>query len=170
MIADHEWLKIKENRKIITKDINSKENGYLIDILNKNDDLFLARQEEAFQQFYMTTVIKGSFKGLHVHPYKIDTIFVPHGKICLVVYTDPVMKEDSENLILDPSKYEFIVMGEGNWLTVSYPSKYPHGFWGIADESIILNYRFPAWNPQDTHQFDIHDSNLEIKLKSIYQS
>lgn len=163
---DLSWLKIKECKEIKTQDMNSEYNGRLIDILNRNDEMFSGRHEELFQQFYMTTVLKGRFKGLHIHPYKTDTIFVAHGRICLVLYPEPVSKDAVLKCKLDQSKYIFIEMGEGNYKTVSYPSIYPHGFWGIAEESVILNYRNPAWNKGDVYQYDMEDPDLLVTLKN----
>ena len=132
--------------------------------------MFKDRGQELFQQFYMTTVIKGFFKGLHVHPYKHDTIFVPYGKICLAIYTEPITYEQSQSISLDINKFEYIELGHDNPKTISYPSKYPHGFWGIEDESIIINYRTPAWTLDDTYQFDITNNNVLNLLTQRYAS
>jgi dTDP-4-dehydrorhamnose 3,5-epimerase-like enzyme len=167
MTSQYDWLKIKENKKIITKDSNGTENGILIDILNRGDDIFKDRLDEKFQQFYMTTVQKNKFKGLHVHPFKIDTIFVPKGMIYLVIYTEPVTKEQLSSIELDFEEYGFIEMGEEKYLTITYPSKYLHGFWGIDENSTILNYRYPAWNITDNHQFDIEDKRLIYQLNCV---
>jgi len=168
-LQKYDWLRIKKNKIVTTKDLDGNENGRLIDILNRNDVIFSDRKDEFFQQFYMTTVGRHSFKGLHVHPFKQDTIFVPTGKITLVLYTEPVAQEQSESIALDMEKFIFIDMGEDSFLTVSYPSKYPHGFWGRANQSIIINYRYPAWEPDDIFQFDIKHNALISYLSNCYE-
>ena len=164
-----EWLKVKRCRKVITKDVNGINNGILIDILNRNDNIMADRKAEMFQQFYMSTVLKGKFKGYHTHPYKQDTLHCVYGKFCLVIYPEAVSNVKAENYIIDTSKLIFIELGEDESVTVSYPSKYPHGFYGITEKAVIINYRTPAWVPEDTHQFDIKcDRTLEI-LENKYK-
>lgn len=149
------WLKIKKCNKIITKDLQGQNNGILIDILNRNDEIMSDRKDELFQQYYMSTVYKGKFKGYHTHPYKLDTLHCVYGKFCLVLYPEIVTKAESEIIDIDTDKLIFIELGEDSPVTVSFPSKYPHGFYGITDNAVIINYRNPVWTPEDTHQFDI---------------
>ncbi|MCD4819037.1 MAG: hypothetical protein K8S23_10135 [Candidatus Cloacimonetes bacterium] len=160
------WLKIKKCRKVQTKDVNGSNNGILVDILNRNDEIMQNRVDEQFQQYYMSTVLKGKFKGYHTHPYKLDTLHCVYGKFCLVLYPELITKDEVKNAVIDTSKLIFIELGEDSPITVSFPSKYPHGFFGISDTAVIINYRNPAWVPDDTHQFDIKcDRTLEILLE-----
>jgi dTDP-4-dehydrorhamnose 3,5-epimerase-like enzyme len=161
-----DWIKIKECPKIQTKDLNNDNNGILIDILNRNDDIMAERCDELFQQYYMTTVLRGKIKGLHTHPNKIDTLHCVYGKFCLVIYPEIIKKEDIDKKKIDTDKLIFIELGEDLPLTVSFPSKYPHGFYGITKTAIIINYRNPAWTRNDTYQYDIKcEETLEILTK-----
>lgn len=162
------WLKIKECRKIQTQDLNNSNNGVLIDILNRNDEIMSNRKEELFQQYYMTTVFKGMFKGFHNHPYKIDILHCVYGKICLVLYPEIIKEEEIVRKRIDTDKLIFIELGEDSLLTVSFPSKYPHGFFGITETAVIVNYRNPAWAPNDVHQYDIHSEETLTILKEKY--
>ena len=158
------WLNIKECNVVTTFDSSNNENGYLIDILNKSDKLMSERKNEGFQQFYMSTVYEHMFKGFHIHPTKIDTIHCVHGNIILAIYPELISKEDADHAVLDKDKMIYLEIGKNAPRTVSFPSKYPHGFFGIDKLSIVINYRNPAWTPEDTYQYDIHDRSFDSYL------
>ena len=162
-----DWLKIKKCKVITTKDSDENENGILVDILNINDQIMKDCKDESFQQFYMSTVHSGMFKGLHVHPYKVDCLHVVHGLMGLVLYPEVIKKENIANIELDLDKIILIEMGRGYHKTVIYPSKYPHGFFGIED-AVIINYRRPAWTPVDTFQYDIYYNPIVEMMKKKY--
>lgn len=149
-----DWLRIKECNVITTRDCSGEVNGKLVDILNRNDRIMEEYQEERFQQYYMSTVKRGMFKGFHTHPYKRDTLHVVHGKMVLVIYPHEIAREDAEGAVIDLDSLILVEMGEGAHRTVVFPSKYPHGFFGVKD-AVIINYRNPAWEPSDTHQYDV---------------
>ena len=158
------WLKIKRCKKVFTKDINGRDNGFLVDILNRYDDIFSDRKEEVFQQFYYSTVYKHMFKGFHVHPYKVDTLHCPFGKVQLVIYPEEIEKGD-ETKKIDPEKLIIIPFdADEEILTITFPSKYPHGYFGVSDIAYILNYRIPAWNAEDKYQYDIKLPMIEEYL------
>ncbi len=149
------WLKIKRCRKVFTKDVNGRENGFLVDILNRHDEIFADRTDEVFQQFYYSTVYKHMFKGFHTHPHKLDTVFCLFGKAQLVIHPEVIEKGDDTKKI-DPDKLIIIPFdADKEVLTITFPSKYPHGYFGVSDIAYILNYRNPAWNPDDKYQYDI---------------
>ena len=50
-------------------------------------------------------------------------------------------------------------------LTISFPSKYPHGYFGVSDIAYILNYRNPAWTSEDKFQYDYKCKGIESYLK-----
>jgi len=162
------WLKIKKCQQITTKDLNGNFNGILIDILNRNDEIMPERQDELFQQYYMSTVLQGTYKGFHIHPFKVDTLHCVFGKFCLVLYPEIITKDEIDSKTIDTDKLIFIELGEDSPLTVSFPSKYPHGFFGITETAVIINYRMPAWEPEDVHQYDFHCSRTLEILKEKY--
>jgi dTDP-4-dehydrorhamnose 3,5-epimerase-like enzyme len=163
-----DWLKIKECKAVATFDINGKENGHLVDILNVNDSLMKSRKNKEFTQFYMSTVKRGGFKGLHAHPYKLDTIHCVFGKICVVIYPEVVEKDQIESAGFDINKFIVIEYGEGNHKTISFPAKYPHGYFGITEDAVLINYRDPAWDSSDVHQYSIRCDAILGILKKKY--
>jgi len=161
-----DWIKVKKCKKIYTKDISGKENGFLIDILNRNDDIFKGREDELFQQIYYSSVYKNMFKGFHIHPYKYDTVTCIFGLALLVFYPHLISKNNL-NTIIDFNDLIIIpIDNQNNILTISFPSKYPHGYFGVSDISYLLNYRNPAWNPQDLFQYDYKCEGIETFLES----
>ena len=166
-IDNPDWLVIKDCNKIDTFDSEGISNGYLIDILNTNDSIMSQRKDEKFSQFYMASVYKNKFKGLHVHPYKKDAIHCIHGRICVVFYPK-IIGRDSDFNKINFDDFLFIELGKDNNKTISFPSKYPHGFFGIDELSLIINYRTPAWTIEDNHQYDIVDNKLVKFLKGKY--
>ena len=164
-----EWLKIKECNTVTTFDSSNKENGYLIDILNQNDEIMASRADEIFQQFYMSTVYEHMFKGFHIHPTKTDTIHCAYGNIVLAIYPELISKEDSVDAIIDKEKMVYIELGKDNPRTISFPSKYPHGFFGLDELSIVINYRIPAWTPEDTYQYDVHDKEFATFMRNKFK-
>lgn len=153
-----DWIRIKECKRVITRDLDGKENGYLVDTLNRHDDIFRGREEEPFQQVYYTSVYIGMFKGFHIHPQKIDAVSSVFGRSLLVLYPElPAQGAQRFKMSLDKLLVIPLYADEGI-LTVSFPSKYPHGYFGLSDLSLILNYRNPAWHPGDKLQYDYkHD-------------
>ena len=161
-----DWIKVKKCKKIYTKDISGKENGFLIDILNRNDDIFKGREDESFQQIYYSSVYKNMFKGFHIHPYKYDTVTCIFG-LALLVFYPYLISKDNLNTIIDFNDLIIIpIDNQNNILTISFPSKYPHGYFGVSDISYLLNYRNPAWNPQDLFQYDYKCEGIETFLES----
>lgn len=160
-----EWIKIKKIKKIHTLDVNGKNNGFLVDILNRNDEIYKGRESELFQQIYYSTVYADMFKGFHMHPYKHDTVTCLFGISLLVFYPHVVPKE----LVNQEIKAEDLIVvklnTEENLQVVSFPSKYPHGYFGVSEISYILNYRNPAWHPADNHQYDLKHPGIEDYLK-----
>ena len=161
-----DWIKIKKCKKVYTKDISGKENGFLIDILNRNDDIFKGREDEFFQQIYYSSVYKNMFKGFHIHPYKYDTVTCIFG-LALLVFYPYLISKDNLNTIIDLNDLIIIpIDNQNNILTISFPSKYPHGYFGVSDISYLLNYRNPAWNPKDLFQYDYKCEGIETFLES----
>ncbi len=161
-----DWIKIKKCKKLYTEDISGKENGFLIDILNRNDDIFKERSHELFQQIYYSSVYKNMFKGFHIHPYKYDTVTCIFGLALLVFYPHLISKNNL-NTIIDFNDLIIIpIDNQNNILTISFPSKYPHGYFGVSDISYLLNYRNPAWNPKDLFQYDYKCEGIETFLES----
>ncbi len=168
VVSTPDWLVIKDCNVVDTFDSEGEINGNLMDILNINDKIMAERKEECFSQFYMASVFKNKFKGLHIHPYKTDTINCIHGKICVVFYPNVVEKKEIGFKEIRQRDFLFIELGEGSSKTISFPSKYPHGFFGIDELSLIINYRIPAWTTEDNYQYDMVNNELVDLLKRKY--
>lgn len=159
-----EFIKIKKLKKIHTKDVNGNDNGFLVDLLNRNDEIFNDRRDEKFQQVYYSTVYKNMFKGFHIHMHKLDTVTCLMGKFLLVIYPHIIEKNkldieiDFSDLIIIP------VDTEEDLYTITFESKYPHGYFGVSDIAYVLNYRTPAWVPSDNYQYDYKFMGIEEKL------
>src|SRR3989338_6633568 len=96
-----DWLKVKECRTVTTYDIDNRVNGFLVDLLNINDDLMKTRKNKQFTQFYMSTMKKGDFKGLHMHPTKLDAYCCAFGRICMVIYPEVIEKTEIDTAVID---------------------------------------------------------------------
>jgi len=159
-------MKVKQCRRVETVDLNKSSNGFLVDILNRNDSIFASRRDEKFEQIYYSTVFRGRFKGLHIHPSKVDTIHCVFGSALFVIYPHIVEKENLGEPILLNDLIVVPFNDVSDCLTISFPSKYPHGYYGVSDIAYILNYRNPAWNPQDTLQYDLKVDGIENYLEA----
>ena len=116
----------------------------------------------------MTTVYKNKLKGLHVHPFKIDTINCIYGKVCVAFYPEVIEKDKDDLFEMDNDRVLFLEIGDGNHKTLSFPAKYPHGYFGLDNFSIIINYRVPAWTPSDTYQYFVNNKTIMEKLMDLY--
>ncbi len=161
-----EWIKLKECRRVVTKDAKGRDNGFLVDVLNRNDEIFSTRRDETFQQVYYSSVYSGRFKGFHIHPYKYDTVSCILGKALLVFYPQIIMKSELDIAINPDDLVILPVQADEKSLTVSFPSKYPHGYYGVSDLAYILNYRNPAWHLGDNYQYDYKMENIEAYLQN----
>ena len=93
-----------------------------------------------------------------------------NGKI-LTFSISLLTKDEAEDTVINTDKLIFIELGEDSPVTVTFPSKYPHGFFGITDTAVIINYRNPAWNPKDTYQFDIEcEKTVKILNDKYYKA
>ncbi len=156
-----DWIRIKHCKKIITRDVNGRENGFLCDILNRNDEIYHGREKEYFQQVYYSTVYKGMFKGFHIHPFKYDTVTTLYGNALLVIYPQLISQGELNTVIQLEDLITIPINADETPFTVSFPSKYPHGYYGLSEIAYIMNYRNPAWHPGDTHQYDYKYDGIE---------
>jgi len=130
--------------------------GHLMEILRRDDDLFLE-----FGQVYITTAYPGVVKAWHYHKLQTDNLATLVGMVQIALY-DP--REDS------PTHGEVNVFHAGihNPLLVQVPPLVYHGFKNVGLEAaVILNvptlpYRYdqPDEYRVDPHSPDIrHDWN-----------
>jgi dTDP-4-dehydrorhamnose 3,5-epimerase len=138
---------------VITKELNvrSDERGRLMEIIRKDDQLFLK-----FGQVYMTTAYPGVVKGWHYHRKQIDNFAVVKGMIKLVLYDN---RDDS------PTKGEIneFFLGEHSPLLVQIPSLVLHGFKCISqEEAICVNCPTEAFDYQQPDEFKLDPHKNDV--------
>jgi dTDP-4-dehydrorhamnose 3,5-epimerase len=116
------------------------ERGRLMEILRRDDDLFLN-----FGQAYVTTAYPGVVKGWHYHKKQADNMTVVRGMMKLVLY-DSREHSPTYKLINE------IFFGEHQPLLVQIPPFVFHGFKTISEyEALVINI------PTEPYQYDNPD-------------
>ena len=138
---------------VVTKKLNvrSDERGRLMEIIRKDDQLFLK-----FGQVYMTTAYTGVVKGWHYHKKQVDNFAVVKGMIKLVLYDS---RDDS------PTKGEIneFFLGEHNPVLVQIPNLVLHGFKCISqEEAICINCPTDVFNHEQPDEFNVDPHKNDI--------
>ncbi len=141
-------IKIKKNKKIVTKDKKKKPNGFLIPIFNVNEKFF--KKKEYPKQVYVTVVNVGGIKGPHLH-YKRSGFFTCiHGNVKFIIKIK--------------NSYKVFYSGEKhNFKSILIPKKVPVAIQCLGNKkAIILNMPNPAWSPKmnDEHTAEFTDYNF----------
>ena len=127
--------KTKLCKKVITKDHECRENGWLLEIGSMHDNF----TEHLPGQVYLSVCKPKMVKGFHLHKKKTNQYTCVKGNVKLVVW--------------DGKKYNEYEMGEKNFLTVKVKPGEPAAFYNPNDEdAYIINCCFPAWFPGDNEQ------------------
>lgn len=127
------------------------ERGRLVEILRKDDDLFIK-----FGQVYMTTVYPGVVKGWHYHKKQYDNFFVVQGMIKLVLY-------DAREKSKTKGEINEFFLGKHNAMLVQIPPYIHHGFKGISEEeAIIINTCTEPYNNKKPDEFRVEAHSGEI--------
>lgn len=136
---------IKACKKVITKDIEGKVNGWLLEVNSCRDEF----TEHIEGQVYLTVALPGCVKGFHIHQRKIDHFTCIKGKIKMIVFEE--------------GQYKEYIMGEGNFITLKIPPKVPHAIFNHGkEEAYILNYCYPAYDPNDPDE-EVWKGNYDFK-------
>ena len=83
-------VKFEPAKRVITYDLNGKENGFLIELQKK----------DRFTTSYLTAALPGCFKGYHAHRVRASNYICIRGKIKVILITP----NGKEEYILDSSK------------------------------------------------------------------
>lgn len=127
------------------------ERGRLMEILRRDDDVFIA-----FGQVYMTTVFPGVVKAWHYHEQQTDTFACLRGMIKLVLF-------DNRNGSATRGEVNEFFIGDDNHLLVQIPAGVYHGFKGISTvEALVLNIPTEPYNRQrpDEHRLAYDDQSI----------
>ncbi len=138
-------LKVKSNKKFITKNNEAKTNGYLVPIYNIHDSFFPAGEEP--RQVYLTVIAKGEIKGPHLHYIRTGCFTCIRGNARFVLKT-----ADGYQVVLSGEEHEY--------RTVIVPKGVPAALQNIGEgEAFVLNMPQPAWTPEmnDEHGADFSD-------------
>lgn len=138
-------MKTTTHPKIITRDAQASENGFLVPIFNEHDGFVEPKQYP--RQVYLTVVAPGKVKGPHLHLKRWGLFTCILGNAKIVVRT--------------ASGYEEYLTGQDHeYRTVQVPAGTPAALQNIGDvDAYILNMPSPAWHvdDQDEHPVSFHD-------------
>lgn len=134
-------LKSKKNPKIVTKNAEGLENGFLVPIMNIHDNF--VRDEQWPKQVYLTVAKAGEIKGPHLHMKRWGLFTCVKGNIKIVTRRDGV--------------YEEYFSGDAHdFSTVQVPAGVPAALVNIGTEdAYILNMPSPAWHVDDQDEWDV---------------
>ncbi len=142
-------MKTKPNNKIITKNKDGIENGYLVPIYNIHDHFHELGKEP--QQVYLTVVKKGEIKGPHLHYLRTGSFTCIKGNVRIVVK-------------VNGDYHEYYSGEDHGYLSVIIDTGIPAAVQNIGEEdAFVLNMPSPAWTPtmDDEHTADFSDFNFE---------
>jgi len=127
------------------------ERGRLMEILRRDDDLFLG-----FGQVYMTTTYPGVVKAWHKHEKQTDNICCLAGMLKLVLYDG---RKGSPTF----GQIEQHCLGTHNPVLVQVPFGVYHGWMCVSpEEAVVVNIPTEPFNRQepDEQRLDPHGSDI----------
>jgi dTDP-4-dehydrorhamnose 3,5-epimerase len=141
-------IKIKKNKKFVTKNQDGKTNGFLVPIINIHDH-FVA-DEQWPKQVYLTVASPKEIKGPHLHYKRWGLFTCIKGNIKIVVRI-----EDQYLEYFSGENYEF--------QTVQIPAGIPAALVNIGNEdAYILNMPAPSWHPDNLDEWDVTFENYQF--------
>jgi len=127
------------------------ERGRLMEILRKDDDLFLG-----FGQAYMTSTYPGVVKAWHMHEKQTDNVVCLQGMLKLVLYDG---RRGSKTF----GELEQYYIGVHNPLLVQIPAGVHHGWMCVSpDEALVVNLPTLPYDHKepDEQRLDPHSSDI----------
>jgi dTDP-4-dehydrorhamnose 3,5-epimerase-like enzyme len=142
-------MKIKKyhHPKILTKNIDGVNNGYLVPIYNEHESPIAPAQSP--RQVYLTVVSPGMTKGPHLHMQRWGLFTCIKGNIKIIIKT--------------PQGYENYFSGEDH----EYSSIQVPAGWAAAlknegsKDAFILNMPSPAWTPSNPDDHPVESWNWQ---------
>jgi len=138
----------KKNNKIVTFDSNKNINGFLIPIININEELF---DKYRFpNQIYLTVAKPGTTKGPHLHMKRYGMFTCIKGNAKIVVKNE--------------NGYEEYYTGEDyDFSTILVPPGTPNMIVNICDEDCyILNSPYPSWSKENQDDWKVEDWDYKV--------
>jgi len=131
-----EGVKIKNLNPI------SDERGMLMELVRKDDDMFVK-----FGQTYMTSAYPGVVKGWHYHKVQFDNFSCVQGMIKLVLF-------DSRESSKTKGKINEFFLGIRNPICVQIPPLVWHGFKCVSEEeAIVINVPSEPYNHKGPDEY-----------------
>lgn len=124
-------LKIESAKKVATKDLDGKPNGWLI-------ELFKDKETGLKTEAYLTAALPGAFKGYHLHRVRAARYMAVKGKMKITCYQQKEDKWIPTEFILQAGKTERLYI----------PKNVATGLENIGtEEAWLINYPDPAYDP-----------------------
>lgn len=142
-------LRIQKHPKIITRDHNKQENGFLIPIFNIHDKFI--DPNHLPKQIYLTVASPGTVKGPHLHMKRWGCFTCIRGNIKVVVRKE--------------GKYEEYYSGENHdFASIEIPAGTPAAIQNIGDiDAYVLNMPCPSWHVDDQDDHPVDGWDYEFK-------
>lgn len=121
-------VKTEDAKKVLTKDVNGDENGFLVEMF-KNGDM---------TEVYLSAAKPGAFKGYHLHRVREARYVCVRGKMRIITYEYENGKWNRSEHILEAENPQRLFI----------PKNVATGLENIADEeSWLINYPNPPYDP-----------------------
>ena len=135
-----ENVKIEKAKKVTTFDLNSKENGFLVELF----------KDGKLTTVYMSALSPGAFKGYHLHRVRAARYMCVKGKVKIILYKN----KEREEHILDSS----------DPMRLHIPNNIATGLENIGEgEAWLINFPDPAYDP------DLKDEQVEYTQEELEQ-
>lgn len=135
----------KTCRKVATTDARGQPNGWLVELYSEHDGF----TEGLRGQVYATIIAPHTAKGFHVHAKAYGHFTCVSGSVrSVVVGRDGVRRQTQ----LDDVQLRTVKVWPGE----------AHGLFNETDAPVtIINFRTPAWSPDDPEQLTIAPEQID---------
>ncbi|MBI3968807.1 MAG: WxcM-like domain-containing protein [Chloroflexi bacterium] len=141
-------MRTSTHPKIVTRDQDQRENGFLVPIFNVHDEWPAPEQHP--KQVYLTVVSPGCVKGPHLHLERWGLFTCIKGNVKVVVRTE--------------TGYEEYLTGEDHqYATIQVPAGTPAALQNVGEsDAYVLNMPAPAWRPDDQDEHPVSFDDYEF--------
>lgn len=117
-------VSLESAKKVITKDLSGKENGFLIEIT----------KSDRFTTSYLSCALPGAFKGYHLHTVRAANYVCLRGRVKIILYTPEGRRE--------------YILSADNPQRLHIPKGVPTGLSNEGkEEAWLINNPDPAYDP-----------------------